>query len=148
MNNVRLINTDGERKIEWIYSKEFLNFCGTKPFGIYMHLFEHVIRKDINTGTVFKIYKDYYCKGKLAARLSQKRIADYLGLSERTVRRSIKILMDKGYIKKVTKRVGTKTCNLYLLGTHEDKKEKFFLDDKFYEESLTKELSQFQGELG
>lgn len=150
MSSIRMDNTEGKREVHCsLGSKELLDFYGTgKPFQIYLHLFEHIIRKDIDTGTVFEIYKDYYCEGKLAARLSQKRIAKYLGLTERTVRRSIKILMDKGYIKKVTKRVGTKTCNLYLFGIHEDKKEKLFLDDKVYEESLTKELSQFQGELG
>ena len=148
MSSIRMINTNGEKKVELkLGSKKRRSFYCSRPFEVYLHLFEHIIRKDIDTGKPFRLYKDYYCKGKLASRLSQKRIADYLGVTELTIQRNIKTLTDKGYIKKVTKRVLDKTFNLYVLGTHEDNVEKLFLDDKFYEESLAEELGQFQSEL-
>jgi hypothetical protein len=148
MSSIRMINTNGEKKVQVDFdSEELLDFCGTKSFKIYLHLFKHIIRKNIDTGKPFKIYKDYYCKGKLAARMSQKRIADYLGVTEITVQRNIKTLTDKGYLEKVTKRVAEKTFNIYVFGTHENNVEKLFIDDKVYEESLAEELGQFQSEL-
>lgn len=140
MSNNAQIRIDNELVI----TKEYMDFIGTPPAKAYFFLLAYVIRKNPKKGTgAFKLYENYYQKGKLASRWSQEDIAEYFEVSQPTVSRMMTKIVKLGYVKIDKVKVHNKVCNVYILGKHDgDGLETLFLEEVIRNNAVKKKRTK------
>lgn len=103
-------------KIEHDYMRtpEYLDFMSNKKCAVYYFLLSAVIResKEVKNPIhkAFYIYKEHFLKGRLVARYSQKKMAEYFKTSQSQISIRLNKLEKDGLIKKIV--VPTKVGNL------------------------------------
>ena len=107
----------------YLRTPEFIEFISTSAFPTYWILYSSIVRpsemsKDPAYGGHF-IYREYFTRGKLVARYSQKNLAKYRGFkstSQSSISRHTDELEQKGLLKKIyVDTVKGKSC-YYQLG--------------------------------
>lgn len=106
----------------------------TKYIGVYLHLRKHIVRgKMINDK--FKLYNNYFKKGLLAYSTSFRHIGKECYMNRDTAKGYINKLVKSGIVKIIKipiKIEGTNIIseqNVYILGTHNNGKEMYYIDD-------------------
>ena len=103
-------------------------------FRTYLWLRRYVVRGNGN-GDRLHIHDNYWRKGRLATGISARRLAKDLGIGRSTATDHIHKLKDEGVLKveqvHANESWDGQRHNIYVLGTHEDGKEKWFIDDVF-----------------
>ena len=98
-----------------IQAEEWTQFNGTPESKVWWLLYGSIIRAECNSGRI-RLYEDYYCKGKLAARWSQVDIAKKLKMSQSYVSKIIAKLHKLGVIQLHKKNIDNITINIYVMG--------------------------------
>lgn len=128
-NIIKISDPEIRIKCEIVRLKEFTKFSLTKEFALYMYLASWAIRGPRWTGK-FKLYENFYLKGFIPSRWSQKALGEHFEVSQQTISRWARNLQKHGLIKIIKKTIHGKPCNIYVLGTvtHPSKKETLFFD--------------------
>jgi len=103
-----------------IRSKAFTEWNRTASAHLYIYFQSWIIRSpDANTGHV-NIYKEYFLKGKLAAKWSQQELANHFNCSQPAIYKQLKILLAKEFVIKHSYNIpnSRKHFDVYEFGTH------------------------------
>lgn len=107
-----------------VSNKEFLKFIRSDEYGLFLYLQAHIIRGQQKKEFI-NLYQNYYKEGLLATQWNQEALAEKFDVDERTIKRWIKSLVDRKFIKinkeiKGNTKVGNKKIyikwNVYTLG--------------------------------
>lgn len=101
-------------------SAAFCEWVGTRPAALYIYLQSYVVRGEVPKVGGICLYKDYFLKGKLVARWSQRKIAEHFNKSQSVISRHINQLVEAGFIKIHSHKVPNSKEYFYIyeLGTH------------------------------
>lgn len=103
-----------------IRSKAFTEWNGTASAKLYFYFQSWIIRSDdVDTGYV-DIYKEFFLKGKLAAKWSQQELANHFKCSQPAIYKQLKILLEKEFVIKHSYNIpnSRKHFDVYEFGTH------------------------------
>ena len=91
----------------------------SKEFQLLHWLESYICRDPSATGSFINLYERYWKKGILAVRWSIKKIAETWGISEKTIKRRLKVLKEIGMLKVETVTKDKTHYNVYVFGTHD-----------------------------
>lgn len=87
-------------------TKEYIAFKMTNKSALYEFLRTHIIRESdriktpVSSGNGdYRIYRNYFKKGKLVSSYSQEKISEYFGISQPAISKHIIALSKEGFIK-------------------------------------------------
>lgn len=125
-------------------TKEYITFKMTNKSALYEFLRAYIIRESdrikipIRGGNGgYRIYRDYFKKGKLVSSYSQEKISEYFGISQPAISKHIKALVEKGFIKIHRRPTAEGVAYDYEFGWYTgesgkpDYKEHYYLDEYF-----------------
>ncbi len=125
-------------------TKEYIAFKMTNKSALYEFLRTHIIRESdriktpVSSGNGdYRIYRNYFKKGKLVSSYSQEKISEYFGISQPAISKHIKALVEKGFIKIHRRPTTAGVAYDYEFGWYtgkygtDDYKEYYYLDEHF-----------------
>ena len=125
---IRLSNVEVRRAPQSILS----NVC-----GLYITLRAAVVRGPSSKAGAFNfIYSKLYKNNILAARYSQEKLGEKLGVSKGTISRWIKILEKEKFLTVRSHTVYNKRCYVYILGYVMNNMETGKIEERYFSEDL------------
>lgn len=125
-------------------TKEYIAFKMTNKSVLYEFLKANIIRESVSIKTPvssvnsgYRIYRDYFKKGKLVSSYSQEKISEYFGISQPAISKHIIALSKEGFIKIHKILTAGGIAYDYELGWYDgeygsaDYKEYYYLDEHF-----------------
>lgn len=125
-------------------TKEYIAFRMTNKSVLYEFLKANIIRESdriktpVSSGNGdYRIYRNYFKKGKLVSSYSQEKISEYFGISQPAISKHIIALSKEGFIKIHKRLTAGGIAYDYELGWYtgkygtDDYKEYYYLDEHF-----------------
>jgi len=91
-------------------------------FGIWLCLFNDIVREGWKDHAGYPIKKEFFDKGQLACSISMRKLVDFTGLPMRQVKKHIKFLKDIGWIR-IANNTAKRNQGIYILGVWEEIKD-------------------------
>jgi len=131
--------------------KAYCKWSKTSAATTYLYLQSWIIRGKVKKVCGVDLLKDYYRKGHLVARWSQKSIAKHFDVEQPAISKHIKSLTEAGFIKIIKYKIPNRReyFNIYNFGTHDFAgNESTFLMQHFgllaLDEQLARELERYE----